>query len=329
MKKSILLIVILLLLIGAGCEKTDDLDLDIPSLSLSILTEGPFTIGDHIDIALTIYHEKGKSIAFPREEEHFAPFSLKEISVTKKRARRAIHKTIVLYTLASYETGEMILNPLEVTVASAHLETEPLSIPILSVLPKDGQNLEIKDIKQPYPAKIRPIAIIAPLLGVIAGIPLSLFLIKLLFKKRQSKQRPSFESVKIDPFQFSLTELENIKRAHRENRTDSKQVYSSLSFILRFFIGSILNIGASKMTTNELKRYIRKQRMHSLISSGFMNLLSRSDAVKFAKAKPQDKQVEQDINESIGIVKKTKHSFDEAEKQKLAEKKEGAYSHGV
>ncbi len=82
----------------------------------------------------------------------------------------------------------------------------------------------------------------------------------------------------------------------------TKQVYTELSYILRYFIGKLLSINAPQMTTGELKRAFKKKRLNFLQSRRFVLLLGRSDLVKFAKENPKKERVKEDIEKSIGIV---------------------------
>ncbi len=284
----------------SGCHKQKDITFEVPSVSISILTEKSLTIGDPIDIALTIFHEKDSTIVYPEEGESFLPFILKDFTVRKGR-----YKTIVIYTVTIFTTGNFKLRPLEVGIDDTILETEALNIQILSVLPKDEEEYRLKDIAPPYSPRIRPLTVAIILLAFMAASALFYFLFKFLSRK-EIKKRFS-EPVEIgplfDPYQYSLSELEGIRLAYSRKEADKKQVYSKVSLVLRIFIGSLLNIHAPQMTTNELKRVIKKDRVYDIPYRRFLKILKQSDMVKFAKGDPPRVRVDEDIEESMSIVR--------------------------
>jgi len=148
---------LLVLLLTVTCARERMPDVRIPSVSLSILTEGPITIADPIDIALNIYHRKKDEVEFPGESTDFLPFSLYEHMVKPARLRGDLVKTMVIYTVTLYDTGEFSFGPLQVQVGNEILSTEKLDITVLSVIPKNDPTPTLKDITPPYRPKMKRI----------------------------------------------------------------------------------------------------------------------------------------------------------------------------
>ena len=311
MKYMIFYIVLLPLALGliSDCSTEKELDIDLPSLSSSILTEGPITIGDPIDIALIIYHRKNDDVVFPEESTNFLPFSLYDTIIKTRRVRGHIYKTMVIYTVTIFETGEFSFGPFQVKVGNHTLTAEKLDISVLSVIPKNVENPTLKDIVPPYRARLKPIMFVIIPLSLIGAAALAYFLRKFLRRRPDEDFDLVFAEKPINPYEFSITELTKLKKTHSENRTEIKSIYSKISIVLRFFIGTMLDFSALKMTTCEIKRYLGKKGDNSIPAPRLMSILKRSDMVKFAKEKPEQQRVESDIDESIEIVEKVHEIF--------------------
>ena len=296
------------LLLVSGCRDENDSAVVIPSVSSSLLTVKPITIGDPIDIALTIYHNKNDEVVFPNESDSFLPFTLRTVDIKQKKIKGKSYKTMVFYTVTLFQTGKYMLHPIEVRVGDIALKTESIEISILSVIPKNEENPDLKDIVPPYPARVNPVTVAIILLSIIGAIAIIYFLLRVFKKKKGEKQElPNTENV-IDPFQYSMDELNIIKTAYKNNEKNEKQTYSGVSFILKFFLGNILKIDALQMTTREFRRHVRKTGKVPIPSTRVMNILKTSDMVKFAREKLSEEKVSKDIQDSITIIKEVHES---------------------
>jgi len=300
----LLIFIFLALVLIMGCSRENHTDIHIPSVSLSLLSEGPITIADPIDIALNIYHRKKDRVSFPEEDEAFIPFQLDDLIVKTSRVRGNQFKTMVIYTIRIFDTGEFTLAPLPVNVGEAAFKTEKLPITVLSVLPKDDPNPALKDIRAPYRPKMRKIMFFIIPLSIIGAVATAYFIRKLIGQKPGELSKLVFAEKKIDPYEYSITELTLLKKEHEENIQETRNIYSKLSFVLRLFVGSMLEFNALKMTTGEIRRHLGRKGNMPLPSHRLMSILKRSDLVKFAKEKPQREKIQRDISESIEIVQK-------------------------
>jgi len=247
-------------------------------------------------------------------------------------------KPITAYTFTIFRTGSYRLEPLEVAVGGTSLKTEPLQINVLSVLPQDDANPPLMDIVSPYRARARTMTVIF-IAGAIAGAAaLILFLMRFLRLKRRVKAESIQAENEVDPYLYSIRELEILKRESAANTADIKEAYSKLSFVLRFFIGKVLGLNALQMTTREIGRRLKRaQAPHAAelpagiaaaegaaampgdaplrpwswsprASPRVMDLLKRSDMVKFAKEKPGPQNLGADIDEAQRIVEEVNRS---------------------
>jgi hypothetical protein len=308
-------IIIIILLLLAGCREKEDIEFEVPSVSITILNDGPITIGDPIDIALTIISKRNSTTVFPESQERLVPFTLRNYTAKRMKVKRGIQKTLVIYRVVIYKTGKFTMGPLSIKVGDTVLETQPLTVQILSVLPKNTDNLKPKDIVPPYRPRVRPLFVLIVTLSILLLLGAFYFAYRFLKRMVRKKQPVTHSPVEegIDPYQYSIEELEKVKQQFVRDTMSTKQVYTELSGILRYFIGRLFSINAPQMTTGELRRALRKKLLDSLPSRRFVSLLGRSDLVKFAKENPERENVKHDIDESIGIVREVNTAVKETE----------------
>jgi hypothetical protein len=307
MKKSFFIPAVLclffVLLFETGCGRREDVATKLPSISGSILSEGPFTIGDPIDILFTVISDRESEVQYPREERELSPFAVKAITQKRSRVARNTYRTLIIYTVAVFRTGDVPFPSLSVTVGDRVLKTEPLDIHILSVLPKEEQALLLKDIVTPYRPRTRRSTVLAVLGSLLAASGIAYLLYRLWMNRRSRKKvLATPEKIDPDPYGYSIDQLEQVRAGYMRATLSTKQVYSELSLIMRSFVGSLLRLNAVGMTTGQLSRFLRRNRTEAVPYRRFVNLLKRSDLVKFAKENPKKEKVKTDIEESIGIV---------------------------
>jgi hypothetical protein len=308
---SLLVLTLSLSLFGAGKGMERTTQYELPSISLSILSTKPITIGDPVDIALTIYHRKREKVTFPDEADHFLPFILDEFMVKTKKLGKGTRKTMVIYTVTVFMTGNISMKPLVVGIGDASIETESLVVPVLSVLPQNVEDPPLKDIVGPVRAKIKRITVLWIALSIAAAFG-CILLVSRYVRKPSGKPVPH-QPVRplFDPFEYSIEQLETLRKEHDKNRTIPKHAYSTISHSIKLFFGSLLSIQALEMTTNELRRYLKKAKSASIRPERIVNILRQSDMVKFAKEMPVGNRVKDDIDESITIIKEAHRAVSE------------------
>jgi hypothetical protein len=290
-------------LLSAGRKDDREVDYEVPSVTLTLLTDKPVTIGDPVDLAVTVFHRRGDIVSFPESQDDFEPLLLRDFSSKKKKIGNGVAKTMALYRVSAFQTGDVTLDPLTIGVGEKKLSTEPLTFSVLSVLPADEEDRELRDIAPPIRARIKTLSLIVILLGAAAAFAAFILLKRFLIRPRQFPKTIVESETAFDPYGYSLSQLERIKQAHTSKQADTKKVYTTIAHSLKLFFGSMLSIQALEMTTSELKRYLKRHHTGYVQPNRLVNILHRSDMVKFAKDAPVHKQVEQDIDQSITIIK--------------------------
>jgi len=300
---SAALCLVLLLTIAAGCGRREEAAAERPSVSGSILSEGQFTIGDPIDILFTVISDRESRVGYPEDEEQLFPFKIRGVTEKRTRVGKNTYRTLIIYSVAVFKTGPVTFPSLTLNVGESVLRTEPMEIHLLSVLPKEEDALRLKDVVAPYRPRTRrsTVAIVLGSLLAASGIGYLLYRIWMKMKGRKKAAETS-EAEPPDPYRYSIDELERVKNGYMHAAMETKQVYSEISLILRSFMGSMLRCNAVRMTTGQLSRYLKRKKYRAAPYRRFLNILKRSDLVKFAKESLKNEKVRSDIDESIGIV---------------------------
>jgi hypothetical protein len=174
------------------------------------------------------------------------------------------------------------------------------------VLPADDVDPELMDIVPPFKARIKAMTVLYILLGVFIAAGAFIVVRKYLIHPKAVPKTIIESDSSFDPYEYSIRELETIRKEHKAEQADTKQVYSTISHSLKLFFGSLFTVQALEMTTSELKRYLRRsgaRRRKYVQPNRLINILHRSDMVKFAKEIPAHGRVEQDIDQSIDIIR--------------------------
>ncbi|MFW6180139.1 MAG: BatD family protein [Spirochaetota bacterium] len=321
----------------------------VPSATVSVVSPQPFTIGDPIDVSLTVYHHRGEQVSFAEDPAHFTPFTLREITVRTRRAGRGTAKTMVLYTLTSFQTGNITLSPLPVTAGGVSMQTDPLVVPILSVLPRDDPRPSLKDIVGPYRARVRPLTIAVILGGLAAAFGCYLLLSRLLRRRVRKTAPAQVRERPPDPYRFTLSRLNDLKQRLQRGDADAPAVYQQLSHLLRLYFGYLWELPALEMTTAQIRRALRARKLGAVpagehpgegmpraaplpLKDGepldgelLLEVLGRSDLVKFARERPEHPLPARDVQRGIELVR-TAHRDRAYRQHEHAEREVG---HGV
>lgn len=211
------------------------------------------------------------------------------------------------YSLMAFDSGEVIIPPLQVNVRSGNadqrsLVTEELKLQVYLV-PVDT-TADIKDIAPlvavPYDWKTLVLIILGALILIAAGIWLYM---KYFRKIKQAETQVTTQ--KRTPHEIAMEELAALRNSGLWQLGKVKDYYTELTDILRRYISERYLLNAMELTSDEI------------LSAGFMRLLDNpsrehltfilrtSDLVKFAKAKPLPQDHDQCMTAAESFVRAT------------------------
>lgn len=234
-------------------------------------------IGESIKYKIEIYSQKDVIYSFNGVEFQEEPEIMAVISTNKKiKSSSAIYE----YTIAFYDNGNYTLPTFQIDYnhkgQMKNIKSEELSVSVISL--SDGQTLP--DIKKyaviPYPFYVWLILLV----GVIILIALIVLLIKGIKKKKEK----AAINIYIPEDEEALTALNKLKKKQNEKYIDFTAYYFHLTEILRRYITRRFDLPILEMTTNEIKRYIKKEAIPDY--DAIISFLIYSDLIKYAKQKP-------------------------------------------
>lgn len=210
----------------------------------------------------------------------------------KKRVERrkiddgyALSQTLVF---TAYDTGRVVFPPMMITLESAistdtfYTDSIPLTVGGVTL---DGELGNIKDIYRPSPPWLRYALMFAALLLVIG-------LIWWFFKNRTKKE---IEPIKItyvapppNPWDRARESLDRLKQENLVSRGQAKEYQARLTYIMREFLGEYYDYPALEMTTRENIKMLARTEFPEDMVGKMSDVLSISDLVKYAKAKPEE-----------------------------------------
>jgi hypothetical protein len=244
---------------------------------------------------------------FAKDSTYFEPFADIELLSSAPWKINSLSETIPLdnlpfikngtqkiysntFELAVYNPGIFlitgpILDSSEVKISS------PLLIEVTVPLQDSTQNM-VQDTLYP----IKPI-IIEPnhwtdyliFLYILLAVLFTYFIYR--YFKNRPKSKTTIEEIQNiptkSPSEIALGKLNELEASKIWETSDPKEFQSSLTFILREYIKNRFNVDALEMTTQECVEALQKL---NLVGNDHLNsarnILSVSDLVKFAKAKP-------------------------------------------
>jgi len=277
-------------------------------------TENSLTVGDQLTLRLDVVHPVNSRIALPQVDRDWGSFQVIDQTApetTDQGNGTAItHKDIIvtIFQPGIYKTPSLV-----VTHRKPNGDIEDLASPVVQVkystVITDSEDLEIRDLKgQAYLAE--PIIwpwIVVSILLVTAVILLSIWLIwRFVFKKPEVdvETEPEPEPF-IDPRPpeiIAYDELNRIADLKLPEHDQVKEHYSLVSDCIREYIENRYDISALEQTTNEINYAMRKGSLSISHISAFIQLLSESDLVKFAKHKPDQTDIINLIGQARTVV---------------------------
>lgn len=136
-------------------------------------------------------------------------------------------------------------------------------------------------------------------LVLLAGI----LLYVLYFRKRKNKDvLHQEEKAKIQPLEWALAELENLRHQNLPAKGMVKEFYVKLSEILRTFFEMELGIPALESTTDEIIASLRFKGIPEHRLLGIRTVMQICDLAKFAKANPQQAEHDASFSASVDFV---------------------------
>lgn len=273
-----------------------------PSVSARVDKKSIY-IGDRIRLAIEIRSPYPLETALPEFKDYkIGEFEIKDSGTARKDGVFGSRLVTRWYSVTSYTIGKIAIPEVEVRYRGRSdknwysKKTRPIDISVESVLKKERNPTDIREIKGPL-APAKPVFLIAA--AVLLAAALSIFSIVRVVKKLRTPP------VKL-PHETALEELEAIA-AYLARTGDVKGYYVQVSDCVRRYIERIFVIKAPEMTTEEFLESMKESQGLSSDEKGLLKqFLISCDLVKFAKYNPTAEEIESVLSTARNFVEGTR-----------------------
>jgi len=313
--KKLFLILITLIILLSCQEELQNLKSESFDYSNSF-SKGPISLEMKVDkteiniagkikVLLLGKSSDGWKPSFPELAENLDKFSVLEISDSPSRIEDdgsiGISRTI---EIKPFLRGEYSIPPLSLEYSDKEnnkgfLLTTPVSINVVSLLPENTENLQLKEIKEPDTFNYRKLFLFI-LIGilVLGGALLLFFIIR---KRKRSQVIPG-----IPPYEEAFAKLTYLLDKNLPGEGRFKEFYFQLNLIVRIYIEKQFSIRAPEQTTEE---FLQDLSVSSKISDEFKlvlkDFLIHSDLVKFAMYTPEGDELKDSIESCKNFIRVT------------------------
>ena len=277
------------------------------------------TIAEQLNVVLETSTPENMEVEFPTYSASLGDFTL--IDVKKHPARmagtgdtvRVIYS--VTYLLEPYLPGDYTIPEMTVMFFDRNngeeftrLATEEIQIGVKSLLDKDADSVEIKDIKGPLSLPEN-----TALQILLVGLVLLLIFMAIggfLYWQKISRDKKPVE-IQLRPEEIALQELERLLAEDLLSRGEVKLFHLKISDILRHYIENRFGFRAAERTTEEFLTELSVAKSHgdSLLGGHktlLTDFLNHCDLVKFAKHEPSLAESKKTVSLCRKFIEETK-----------------------
>lgn len=203
--------------------------------------------------------------------------------------------------ITAWDSGTFYIPPINF---SKNNESNDLILNVKTIILEE--NATLKDIKQPIKEPIGIHDVWKWLIIIILIFGIILLIKKHLFKEKEIQEKKIItKKIAIDIIAINaLNELEK-KQLCQEGKV--KEYYSSISEIIRRYIGERFNFIALELTKYEILDNLHNK-VNKIQLTNIDKLLHRADLVKYAKNQPSSEENIESINIAKKIIETTKEN---------------------
>ena len=279
---------------------------DLQILLSSDRTE--MTIGSRLTISCKVFYSPAVVFEMFDESYDFSPFIFKDFVLHKiehLKDGRLLQR--VDYIVTIYQTGlytmplfDLKYHNKEGETLSAH--SELLSIDVKSVVENPEDLTELRDIKRNVIFKISYGFWIFLGFLLLASLGAAIYAFRVIWRNRK-KGRDIEPEVWISEDEEAL---KNLDRLRREDFSEDKDYYESLTQILRRYLERRYSFFAEESTTLEILRELKHCDLAMNHYFRLSELMNFADLVKFAKGEASEALCKESKAEAVSIVNLTK-----------------------
>ena len=280
-------------------------------------------IGEEIIYSIQVEVDSTALVLFP-EGQSFDPLEvIDSYDIDTTRLQDKI-RLIKKYGLTQFDSGSYSLPSQRVVINNKSFNTDSVNLEVFNVL-VDTTKQKMFHIKPAFEVE-EPGFDFEKLLYWIAPILLIIGIVAFLFFRRRKRKKT--ESAKqLPPYEEAIEALKVLDHSHFLENDNSKSYYSSLTEILKRYIGREVDDAALESTSNELidRLILHKDAGSFDFDAETINkidkILKRADLIKFAKMKELEGQAKTDRTVVEDIINETKEIIPEPTEEELLKNK--------
>ncbi len=280
-------------------------------------------IGEEIIYSIQVEVDSTALVLFP-EGQSFNPLEvIDSYDIDTTRLQDKI-RLIKKYGLTQFDSGSYTLPSQRVVINNKSFNTDSVNLEVFNVL-VDTTKQKMFHIKPAFEVE-EPGFDFEKLLYWIAPILLIIGIVAFLFFRRRKRKKT--ESAKqLPPYEEAIEALKVLDHSNFLENDNSKSYYSSLTEILKRYIGREVDDAALESTSNELidRLILHKDAGSFDFDTETINkidkILKRADLIKFAKMKELEGQAKTDRTVVEDIINETKEIIPEPTEEELLKNK--------
>ena len=277
-------------------------------------------IGEQINYKINVEADSTALVVFP-EGQTFMPLEAveaTEIDTTKKKANFLLSR---IYKLTQFDSGSYTIPQQKIIIGDKPFLTDSLRIDVNTVV-VDTTKQKLYDIKPIIEVEEQSDFNWIALLIALGAILLVAFLLY-WFIWRKKPLTEEEEIALLPPYDRAKLALKKLDESQYLIRSEVKDFYSELTFIIRKYLDEKVYDRALESTTDELVTRLQLLKEGNQIPlsketiANIESILKRADLVKFAKSAPDTALAEMDkatIDKEIDHVKESLPEPSEEEK---------------
>ena len=270
----------------------------------AVVDKDSILIGQPLRLTLQAYVPLGETVTWFKTDTfpHFEVLERLKVDTTEGIDGKKFEQVL---TITSFDSGSRFISPLQLQVSEKvyFTDTLPINVVYTNFNPADDYRdiKEIEEIPHPY-AKYIPWIV-----GFFVVVSIALVAYFLRRKTKpvvvENKKLPVLSA-----FEEAMRELALLRKQEPADHAQVKLFYTRLNDILRLYLSRQLSTTTFEKTNAEIVRQLRSKDLSAPVVDKIATALMVSDAVKFAKYKPESN----DNLENIDLIESAIKSINTA-----------------
>jgi len=286
---------------------------------ISSIDTAQIRVGEEIIYSIQVETDSTDLVLFP-EGQSFNPMEVIESYEPDTTRYQDKIRLIKKYGLTQFDSGNYTLPSQRIVINNEPFNTDSVQVQVANVV-VDTTQQKMFHIKPAFEVEAQDFDFYSAL-QFLLSILVFLVLGRFFYLKRKKRKREETQQ-QLPPYEEAIKALQELDHSFFLKNNNSKRYYTSLTEILKTYIGREVDDSALESTSKEL---IERLTLHK--DSGnydFDNatikkidkILTRADLIKFAKMKEQEGQAKVDRAVVEDIINETKEIIPEPTEEEL------------